>query len=200
MSKLIACLGYSLKEDNSVHPILENRLHDSIDVCVNNPNSALILMGGAYYKDTKERRITQASAMKKFLDENFNQELENTKIIVEGNTTSTIEQLCYLRRLIDSKQALFNYSDLVIIASKFFINRVKLYSEYIFNTNEGIIFVGSDVPQDISEQFKNTEEKKFIEAQIWLKNYQKGDFEKILIQQKSFQDMVQKGQINQPTS
>jgi len=178
--KLIACLGYSLKEDNSVHPILENRLRDSVNMCVKNNESTLILMGGAYYKDTKERRISQASAMKKFLDENFKEELENIKIIVEENTTSTIEQLCYLRELIDSGEFKLKYSDLVLVASKFFIERVKLYSEYIFDTN--------------------TEENKLKEAQIWLKDYKRGDYKEILNRQKVFQEQIQKGKINYPAS
>ena len=198
--KLIACLGYSLKEDNSVHPILENRVRDSVNMCVKNNESTLILMGGAYYKDTKERRISQASAMKKFLDENFKEELENIKIIVEENTTSTIEQLCYLRELIDSGEFKLKYSDLVLVASKFFIERVKLYSEYIFDTNEDITFVGSSVPENIFEQFKNTEENKLKEAQIWLKDYTRGEYKELLNWQKVFQEQIQKGKINYPAS
>jgi len=198
--KLIACLGYSLKEDNSIHPILENRLRDGVDMCVKNNESTLILMGGAYYKDTKERRISQASVMKKFLDENFKKELENTKIIVEENTASTIEQLCYLRELVDSRKFKFKYSDLVIVASKFFVERVKLYSEYIFDADENMTFVGSSVPESIFEQFKNTEENKLKEAQIWLKDYKRGDYKEILNKQKVFQEQVQQGKVNYSVS
>jgi hypothetical protein len=198
--KLVACLGYNLKEDNSIHPILENRLRDSVDVCVKNNESVLILMGGVDYRDQGQQKVSQVSVMKKFLDENFKEELENTKIIVEENTTSTIEQLCYLRELIDSGEFKLKYSDLVVVASEFFIERVKLYSEYIFNTNENITFIGSDIPESIFEQFKNTEENKLREAQIWLKDYKRGDYEEILNRQKNFQEQVQKGKTNYPVS
>jgi len=77
---------------------------------------------------------------------------------------------------------------------------VKLYSEYIFDTNEDITFVGSSVPENIFEQFKNTEENKLKEAQIWLKDYKRGDYKEILNRQKVFQEQIQKGKINYPAS
>jgi hypothetical protein len=200
MPKLIACLGYDLKEDNSIDPILENRLRDSVDLCVKNPGSTLLLMGGQHYQDDRKNRVSQAFAMKTFLQTNFFNELKDTKIMVEKNTTSTIEQLCYLKKLIDFKEIEFDYSDLVIVSSQFFADRVKLYSEYIFSTDKNIIFIESDIPLGVLGQFKATEEEKLKEAQNWLKDYKKGDYQAILIQHKAFQDLVKKGQINQPIS
>lgn len=200
MPKLIACLGYSLNKDDSVPPILKNRLSDSLKICTENPDSTLLLMGGSYYRDKKNRAISQAFAMKMFLETNFGKQLEHTKIKIEENTTSTIEQLCYLRNIFDLKETEFNYSDLVIVASKFFMDRVKLYAEYIFNTTENIIFIESDVPIDILGQFEATEDKKLIEAQDWLKEYEKGDYWGILARQKAFQSEVKKGEINHAVS
>ena len=46
----------------------------------------------------------------------------------------------------------------------------------------------------------NMEENKLKEAQIWLKDYKRGDYKEILNRQKVFQEQIQKGKINYPAS
>ena len=104
MSKLIVCLGYHLESDNSVSLVLKNRLFDAVNLCKKNKNSTLLLMGLSSYGDLRNDRISEASAMKKYLEENFNEELGNTKIITEETTASTVEQLCYLKEFIKKEK------------------------------------------------------------------------------------------------
>jgi hypothetical protein len=127
MSKLIVCLGYHLEPDNSISLVLENRLKDTAEICSKNGNSALLLMGSSPYGDSGENKISESSVMKEYLTNNFGEKLQGIKIITEETTTSTVEQICYLKKYMEREK--INLSDLVIISSKFFSERVKLYVE-----------------------------------------------------------------------
>ena len=194
MSKIIACLGYHLNPDGSINSILQNRLNDSITEINKNPNSVLMLMGSFMYREKNSAGISEAEAMKKYLETNFDGSLKDIKILTEENSTSTVEQLCFL------KQEIPNISDLIIVSSEFFGDRVKLYAEYIFGTTNGITFIESKLPDDIKEKFKEVEADKFTKAVEWLKNHKKGDFITILEEQKAFQKQVIEGRINHPIS
>ncbi len=189
MAKIIVCLGYHLNSDGSIHPILKNRLKDSVAEIAKNPDSILMLMGSSLYSETDSIKIPEAKAMQKYLENNFSSSLKNTKIITEENSASTIEQLCFL------KENIPNIADLIIISSEFFGNRVRLYAEYIFDVTDGITFIESKLPDDIREKFKEIEANKLAKAIAWLKNHQKGDFQKILEEQKAFQDKVREGKV-----
>ena len=102
MSKLIACLGYHLQLDNSIHSVLENRLKDAAELCAKNPNSTLLLMGSSLYGD--RRQVSEASVMKNYLEENFGKEIKGTKIITEEITLSAVEQLCYLKKFMEREK------------------------------------------------------------------------------------------------
>ena len=194
MSKIIACLGYHLNPDGSINPILQNRLNDSVAEITKNPNSILMLMGSSMYREKNPVRTSEAGVMKKYLETNFGGNLKDIKILTEENSTNAVEQLCFL------KQEVQNISDLTIVSSEFFGDRVKLYAEYIFGTANGITFIESKLPHDIKEKFKEVETDKFTKAVEWLKNHKKGDFEAILKEQKAFQDKVTEGKVNHPIS
>ena len=196
MSKLIVCLGYRLGLDNSVPRVLKNRLLDAVNFCKNNNNSILLLMGSSPYGDLRKDKISEASAMKKYLQENFSEKLGGTKIITEETTVSAMEQLCYLKEFIEKEK--FNLSDLVIVSSEFFSDRIKLYLEYVFGSIDGIVFIDSLVPVEIKEEFKKAEEYKLSEGIKWLNGHKKGDHQTILKKQREFQNKVIKGEIKQP--
>ena len=196
MSKLIVCLGYSLKPDNSVHSVLENRLIDVVNLCKQNVGFTLLLMGSSRYGDLRQDKISEASAMKDYLDKKFRKALEGVKIITEETTQSTVEQLCYLKKFLEREK--INLADLVIVSSEFFSERVKLYAEYIFGTIDGVTFIGSSIPTEMVENFKRAEGHKIAEGKKWLKDIRKGDDEGILKEQKAFQSGVLKGEIKQP--
>ena len=198
MSKLIVCFGYRLEPDNSINPILKNRLRDTANICAKNKNSTLLLMGAFVYKNVRKNTKSEAFVMKKYLQENFPQKIKDTKILTEEKTTSTVEQICYLKKFI--KKNKFRYSDLIIVSSKYFGNRVKLYAEYIFGTKKGVIFVESAIPKNLEIRFKKIETFKLKQMQGWLKGHKKGDDKRILKEQKNFQNKILKGEIKQPLS
>ena len=198
MSKLIVCLGYHLEPDNSVPSVLKNRLLDAVNLCKNNNNSILLLMGSSPYWDLGKDKISEALAMKKYLAENFSEELGGIKIITEETTVSTVGQLCYLKEFIVREK--LNLSDLVIVSSEFFSDRVKLYAEYVLGSIDGIIFIDSSVPAEIKEKFQKAEKYKLSEGIKWLNIYKKGDDQTILRAQREFQNKVMEGKIKQPPS
>lgn len=194
MSKTIVCLGYHLNPDGSPHHILQNRLKDTVIEITKNPHSTLMLMGGSLYRETDSIKISEAETMKKYLENNFSGSLKNIKILTEENSTSTIEQLFFL------KENVPNILDLTIVSSEFFGNRVKLYAEYIFGTTDGVTFIESRLPEDVKEKFKEVETDKLKKAVEWLKNNKKGDSEKILEEQRAFQNKIKKGKVSHPIS
>ena len=191
-------MGYHLQPDGSISPILENRLKDTARLCEENKNSTLLLMGALSYHGPVKFSVSEASLMKEFFEKNFTKEIKYTKITIEENTTSTVEQLCYLKKF--SKQEKLNYSDLIIVSSKFFGDRVKLYVEYIFGTNSDIVFIESDIPIDLEDRFREIEKTKLQEVQDWFKGHEKGDDVTILKEQEVFQAKVKKGEIKRPIS
>lgn len=193
MSKLIVCLGYNLLSDNSISPILENRLKDALKMCMENGDPTLLLMGGSSYHGSAEYTVSQARAMKEFLEQNFSEKIKDIKVEIEEVTSSTVEQLCYLKEFIKLRR--FSPADVVIISSEFFNERVKLYTEYVLGTIEGIVFFGSVVPGEAKEKFKFTETEKLEQAQNWLKDHEKGDDKTILEEQRIFQAQVIRGEI-----
>ena len=198
MSKLIACLGYRLEPDGSINPILESRLQDTATLCGKSKNITLLLMGGSVYKNIEKQKMSEALVMRKYLEKNFSKKIKDVKIITEEKTTSTVEQICYLKKFI--KKGKFKYSDLIIVSSKYFGNRVKLYTEYILGTNKGIVFWESKIPKNSEERFKEVEKGKIKIVKNWFKNHKKGDDKTILKEQKAFQNKVKKGKINHPVS
>ena len=198
MSKLIVCLGYRLEPDGSISPILKNRLEDTARLCKENINSTLLLMGGFSYHEAEKFKFSESALMNEFLEKNFAKEIEGIKIITEENTTSTVEQICYLKKFMQQEQ--LNFYDLIVVSSRFFGDRVKLYVEYIFGTNAEIKFIESDVPSDLKKRFKEIEKFKIQVAQDWLKGHIKGDDVTILKEQQKFQMKVKMGEIKQPSS
>lgn len=197
MSKLIVCLGYHLPQDNSIPVILENRLKNVARLCIENPDSTLLLMGSSPYGESGKNKASEASVMKEYLEINFEKNLTYVKIITEETTTSTVEQLCYLKSFLQAQK--LNSSDLFIVSSEFFSERVKLYAEYIFGIIDGIIFIESAVPPEARERFKELENEKIKEGIKWLAHIKKGDDATILREQQEFQRKVVVGEIKQPT-
>lgn len=196
MSKLVVCLGYRLQSDNSISPILQNRLLDVVKLCSSGDVSTLLLMGSSPYGNLKKDKIPEAVAMREFLEKNFNAKFTGIQIVAEETTKSAVEQMCFLKNFIRKNS--LQLSDLIIVSSKFFSDRVKLYAEYIFGNIDGIIFIGSTIPLEMEEEFRKAEEFKLQEGRNWLRHYKKGDDKEILKAQREFQDGVIKGEIKQP--
>jgi hypothetical protein len=197
MAKLIVCLGYNLKPDNSAHPILENRLKDVAEQCKKNPNSVVLLMGSHPYGVSKKDKVSETSVMKRYLEENFSGDLQGVEVTIEEDTKSVIEQLCYLKKFIEQKK--LDYSDIVIISSKFFNDRVKLSAEYIFGTTQGITFIESEIPEENIAGFRRIENFKLRDS-TWLAKHEKGNDTEILAAHKKFQDRVILGEIKHSIS
>ncbi len=202
MKKLIICLGHRLRKNGSIPKILKNRLVLCADLCSKNPGSILLLMGSYFYQDMDTNLPTEASVMKGYLLEEHGNMLKNTQIITEEKTTSSVEQLCYLRELLDSNTLGLSREDLniIIVSSEFFSNRIKLYIEYIFGTTKGLTLISSKVPKEIRDSFKRAELGKYRKALEWLKRHIKGDYKTILKEQQEFQKKVTEGKIHHPVS
>jgi len=196
MSKLIVCLGYRLEPNDSISPVLINRLLDVVSQYNDNEDFTLLLMGSSLYGDSRKEKISEASVMEKYLRDNFKEKLKGAKMIIEETTASTVEQLCYLKEFIEKEK--LDFSNLVIVSSEFFGDRVRLYAEYVFGTIDGIIFIDSIVPAEIREKFQKAEEFKLKEGKKWLMRHEKGNSRRILKEQIEFQNKVIGGETKQP--
>lgn len=197
MKRLITCLGFNPNNDGIILPILENRLLKIISVCRENPNSILILMGGNTFRKPNPDSVDQSLEMKKYIEATAPDVILSTNIILKNKYTTTIRELCGLREISDT-----GYTDLpiTIVVSEFFIERVKLYTEYIFGNIENIEFVASNVPEESAESFKQIEELKLEKGYQWLNGYVKGDYKKLLEEQDAFEKKILSGEENHPVS
>jgi len=199
MKSLIICLGYDLESDGNLSPVLINRLNDVIKLLRNNEHAITLLMGSIAYRDGISD-ASQALAMKSYLLTHA-KEIDSDRIMVEDKSTSSVEQLCIIREMIDSKEiAIADIDKFIIISSKYFEERIKLYTEYIFNDISKFEFIGSALPTNISSSFGSAERQKFLSAKAWLGRHKKGDYKTILSEQLKFQEEVRLGNRSHPRS
>lgn len=198
MKNLVVCLGYDLNLDGSISQVLENRLAHSVALCRKTSGSTLLLMGAKNFRDETDL-MTQSAAMKGYLMEKYPDILSNTQIVTEETTTSTVEQLAYLREYIGTSKVGSDI-EITVVASEIFLERVKLYVEYIFGTNQGFKFLGSKIPNDIRENFERVEIEKLKKAKAWLMNHKKGEYKKIVEEQMAFQQKIVRDNSSHPRS
>ena len=195
MKNLIACLAFNPNNDGAILPIMESRLKDIISLCRDNPKAKLVLMGGPTFRDTSTGN--QSLEMKEYIEKSAADILANTETVLTNEGTSTVRELCILREMIEQEGG---ETRLTIVASEFFVDRVKLYAEYIFGNLRNIDFVASEVPAEGREGFQRIEEIKLQKGHEWLDGREKGDYKKILGEQEAFEQKVIRGEIDHPIS
>jgi len=199
MTNLVVCLGSDPEDKGIILPVLEERLKDAIKLCVENPGSTLFLMGGHSFRIKDKNVPDQAEEMEKYITKHVPNKLGKVTIILDNEASSTVEQINLLREFIEEEAVEMKVS---IVASEFFVERVKLYAEYILAGLEDaeIGFVASRVPAEDSERFKEIEEGKLAEARKWLSKNKKGDYQTILQEHKEFEQKIIAGEIKHPIS
>ena len=195
MKNIIACLGYNPNNDGVMLPIMEERIKETIRLCRENPGSLAILSGGPTFRGGSTGDLSLAA--KKYIEQNSEDILPNTEFVLTNEYTSTIRELCMLREMIDKQT---EPSRLTIVASEFFVDRVKLYSEYIFENLDNIKFIGSQVPTEGMEGLREIEALKLQKGHEWLDGYRKGDYRKILGEQEAYEQKILRGEIDHPVS
>lgn len=190
------CLGFNPKNDGGILPILEERLKDCIDLCRKNSDSLLVLSGGYTFRKKDPNGQDQSLLMKKYVEEHAADILASTEILTENSASSTVRELCFLREFIDKEKTKFY---ITIVASEVFVERVKLYSEYIFENFNAFNFLASRVP-DEEMAFKQVEKDKLKKGIKWLSGHKKGDYRAILGEQDAFEKQIINGEIDHPVS
>jgi len=189
MDRIVACLGYTL-QDGKVPPILENRLRDCARLCKKYPHATLLLMGHAPYHHGRAT-ISEARAMSDHIEKYYPWIVTSTKIILEEKTTSTVEQICFLRKYAGSRR-------IVIVASKYFSRRVRWYVRYILQETADVQIISSKVPRGIERKLAVLESEKLQKTKPWLRRHKKGDWRAILQEQGEFQEDVKQGRVVAP--
>lgn len=196
MRNLIFCLGFNPKNDGVILPILEERLKDCMELCKKTPGSLLILSGGYTFRERDPNGTDQSLLMKKYVQDHAPNILDTTEIITDNRASTTVRELCFLREFIDSAEKKFKVT---IVASDFFIDRVRLYSEYIFQNLEDIEYVPSAVPSN-EMPFQEIEADKYKKGVEWLQGHKKGDYITILNEQDDFEKKILSGEIKHSVS
>jgi hypothetical protein len=124
--------------------------------------------------------------------------MSSKQLLTEEVSTSSVEQLCTLREMIKSPPT--EHTKIVLIASEYFIERVKLYVDYIFGSTEKFEFIGSSIPTALASDFSAVESEKHSKAAKWLAPHKKGDYRSILKEQKEFESKVKQRQVSHPQS
>ncbi len=195
MNNLIACLSFNPNNNDAILPILESRLQEVIKLCREQPEAELVLMGGATFR--AESTGDLSLAMKQYLETQAPDVLDHRKVHLTNEGTSTVRELSMLREMTNQET---ERPKVTIVASEFFVDRVKLYTEYIFGDLNRIEFVASRVPDEGREGLQEIEETKFVKGQEWLAEHEKGDYQRILREQEIFEGQVRRGEIEHPVS
>ena len=113
------------------------------------------------------------------------------KIVLEEKTTSTVEQICFLRKYGGSRR-------IIIVASEYFSRRVRWYVKYILQKTADIQIISSKVPRGLEKKLAMLEAEKFQKTKSWLRRHKKGDWRAILREQGEFQEDVKRGKLAAP--
>ncbi len=112
---LFVLLGYALNENGEMEETLENRLEYALDLLEKNPNSKIIVTGGV-----PQEGNTEAKVMNKWL---IDHDIDEDRIIQEGNATDTIENALFSLR----KAAELDFSNsITIISSASHVRRAEV--------------------------------------------------------------------------
>lgn len=112
---LFVLLGYALNENGEMEETLENRLEHALDLLEKNPNSKIIVTGGV-----PQEGNTEAKVMNKWL---IDHDIDEDRIIQEGNATDTIENALFSLR----KAAELDFSNnITIISSASHVRRAEV--------------------------------------------------------------------------
>jgi hypothetical protein len=195
MKNLIAVLGFNPNNDGTILPILESRLNDAIKLARENPGSKLLLMGGSTFREKNPNAQDQSLAMKKYVDDHATDILENTEIVLMNEGSSTVRELCNLREFLEKEGG---EPKIKIIASEFFVDRVRLYADYIFDKIDDVEFIPSEVPEEGREGFQEIEQIKLQKGHEWLDGRKKGDYVQILHEQESYEGRIMRGEVEHP--
>ena len=112
-----------------------------------------------------------------------------------------MEELCLVREFIDRpNQEIFPH--IVIVSSEFFVDRTKVYAEYIFKDLDNFTFVASKIEGQNLDELRRIEEPKQERAVRWLVDnpHQRGDYQTILKEVRAFQAKVVAGEVEHPIS
>lgn len=187
MKNLIVCLGYELSAAGDIPLVLENRLNECIRLAKSREDSTLLLLGGRSFRDIKKESPIESKVMHDFIITHASDIIPFTKIVTEEQTTSTVEQICYLREFIAQNPDL---ETITVVSSEFFNERVKLYARYILNSTLNIEFIPAKLPDNMKQDFEIAEANKLKKAEEWLSHHQIGDHKIILQEQLAFQKKI----------
>lgn len=130
-------LGSSLKNGN-ITPKLKSRLDKAIDAYKKNSSAIIIVSGGIDFSETK----SEAEVMKMYL---IKKGVSETSILKEENSTSTMENIVYSKKIMDS-HSMKKYN-VAIVTSDFHVfrtnmlakrNNIKCY--FISSQSETLLF------------------------------------------------------------
>lgn len=117
----IVVLGYVIKNDE-INKTLMYRLSKALDMAKNYPKAKIILSGGKSASNT----LTEAEVMKNFL---LLKDIDEERIILEDKSTSTIENITNIKKVIDSQRILLISSDYHILRALWICKNKGLYPD-----------------------------------------------------------------------
>lgn len=124
-------LGYTLKKNGKIHPILKKRLDFFIKKYKR--GDTVILSGGNNNKNAHSQAYTMAKYIKEYID------IEKQNIILENRSKDTIENIFYTFKILNKHYI----KKISLISSRWHLKRVKMIAEYFNERKIKITFYGS---------------------------------------------------------
>lgn len=168
---VIVVLGQALFHDGSLRKSLHSRISAGANLWVTMPESLIVMTGG----DVAQTGVSEAIAMKSHLIQLLHNECCESKILLETNSKSTVENAINCRALLE--QCNICVGKLHLVTSDFHIPRARCVFQHVFS-NSGpkhsgdveVLCYGADsglartsVVRDFSTRPKNIDDWSFIE-------------------------------------
>jgi hypothetical protein len=136
----IICLGKQLNDDGSLDWVSQERVKLALDIWKQDKSALLILSGGKKYSDERNLEVSEAVAMKKFIEVQPDINQDEIEIIVEDEGPSSLTQLVIIKTDIILARGLKNID---VISDEIHIERVRVLFDAIMGPGFNIDYQGS---------------------------------------------------------
>jgi uncharacterized SAM-binding protein YcdF (DUF218 family) len=136
---LIICLGCQLNRHNEPTWMLQARVDQAAIIFQHHPESLLLLTGGKSYLQS-EVITSEAEAMRKYLLSKY--QVDRTRLLLETESTSTIEQLCMIKHELIEPEG---YHAMALVSDEFHIRRAAFMFKQIMGPEYNVYPIGAMV-------------------------------------------------------
>lgn len=165
----ILILGRGIDEQGEIPKFAKATIEKAVEMFQQKQTDKIIFAGKWSYNSTFIPPKTEAQAMAQYA---IDLSLPKKAIILEEESEATVFNLCNVKKDILIPN---NWTNIAIISSPYFNERLKLNTDMIFGDNIKYNIIDIDYPFQDPINLQNNEERKLAQAIEFHNNLKKGD-------------------------